>query len=130
MHPNVTESAQQHGRARREQREALLEIQQQGARERLAKAVAARGLETHPHFDRELGPERSLWINCRLDTRTADHQLVYALLDECGWRPDRERLSRVNHGYDIVRLKHASTAATLVVIIKLPAGAIEQWEAA
>lgn len=130
MHPNVTIAAKRLGAQLRAERETAIEAQQNTARECLARTIAQHGLAVHQHFESALGPERSLWVDCRLESRNTDQQLVYAILDEQGWRPDRDRLSRVNHRYDITRLKHASTNATLVVIIKLPMGEVGQWEAA
>lgn len=126
-----TTVAGRHAAALRRQRARTdLQIAQDLAREAFACAVSLHGLTVYRHFEAELGPERSLWIDCRVDSCAADHRLVYALLDEYGWQPDRTRLSRTSHRYDIVRLRHGTSDATLVVIIKLPVGGFMEWEAA
>lgn len=100
------------------------------ARNELERALRLAGLSTQPHFHRELAAERSLWVDCRLASAHDDHRLVYAVLDAQGWRPDRERLSRHGQRYDVLRLRHAGTDATVVVIVKVPFGEVVPLEAA
>lgn len=107
------------------EREAL----QSGVRRELANAFRAHGLRTLPHFSSDLG-EESVWVECRLDHLRADHALVYALLDEFGWKPNTERLSRFSQRYEVTRLRHKRTDATIALIVKLPLGEVPQWEAA
>ena len=95
------------------------------------RAIRAHGLRTEPHLD-GIGrgdAERTIFIFCRPESTRADHDLIYALLDTLGWRPDRARLGRVTLAYDITRLIHTS-GARVTLIIKLPFGQPPQWEAA
>lgn len=108
----------------------LVEQLHDRARDELDRALRLAGLTTRPHFHRELAAERSLWIDCRLDRAHDDHRLVYAILDAQGWAPDRERLSRHGQRYDVLRLRHAGTDATVVVIVKVPFGEVVPLEAA
>jgi hypothetical protein len=103
---------------------------QDHARAELDQALRAFGLSTAAHFDARLESERALWVNCRLASARADHELVYAVLDTQGWHPDRTRLSRTGQAHDVLRLVHKKTQATLVVIVKLPFGNAEPLEAA
>ena len=115
--------------ARLRAREAAL-ARQDAALQRLDRALRAHGLTTHPHFDRALGCDRSVWVNCRLDSANADHERIYAILDEHGWKPDRSRLSRFRQHLDVARIRHQDTDATLVFIVKVPSGATVPLEAA
>jgi hypothetical protein len=112
-------------RARAERRDL-----QDKTRDQLAASCRRYGLTVNAHFQPELENERTLWVNCRAETRDTDHAHVYALLDEQGWKPDRERLSRYRQRHDIVRLRHADTDASLVLIIKVPFGSPSPLEAA
>lgn len=129
--PPCTTVAGRHAAALCRQRARTdLQIAQDFAREAFACAAVLHGLTVYRHFQPELGPERSLWIDCHVATCAADHRLVYALLDEYGWQPDRARLSRTSQRYDVLRVRHAKSDAVLVVIIKLPVGGYQEWEAA
>lgn len=114
----------------RERRRADRSTDQDTARWALERALRTYGLTTHPHLQPSLGIDRTIWVNCRLPTASADHAWIYAQLDELGWRPDRERLSRIRQGYDVLRLRHTASDATLVLIVKVPFGAVEPLEAA
>ena len=109
--------------------EAALALQD-AALHRLDVALRAFGLTTHPHFDRSLECDRSLWVNCRLDTARTDHERIYAILDEQGWKPDRSRLSRFRSHLDVARIRHQDSDATMVLIVKVPSGAVVPLEAA
>jgi hypothetical protein len=111
-------------------RERRMHTQGDAARERLARAFRRHGLTAHPHFEPELGNERTLWVDCRLDTGRTDHAHIYAILDTLGWRADPARLSRYGERYDVVRLRHTETNAALVLIIKVPYGEVTPLEAA
>lgn len=100
------------------------------ARKAVDKTLRLYGLRTQPHFDRTLETERSLWVDCRLATAQADRAFVYAVLDDHGWHPDRARLSRHRDTYDVLRLKHRATGATLVLIIKSPFAELPHLEVA
>lgn len=104
--------------------------QQDHARRELDRTLRGFGLRTEPHFDPTLQTERSIFVHCRVHTARADHELVYAILDDQGWRSDCARLSRFRQAYDVLRLVHRGTGATLVVIIKVPFGAFAPLEAA
>jgi hypothetical protein len=107
-----------------------IEIAQDHARAGLDLAMRFHGLRTVPHFDPDPVDDRVLWINCRVGSVAADHALVYAVLDELGWRQNAARLSRHNARFDIVRLAHGPTAATVTVIIKMPTSEAPQWDPA
>jgi hypothetical protein len=111
-------------------RERRTQVAEEAARERLARSFRRHGLTAHPHFEPELGNERTLWVDCRLETGRTDHAHIYAILDTLGWKPDRARLSRYGERYDIVRLRHTETNAALVLIIKVPFGEVTPLEAA
>lgn len=103
---------------------------QDAARLALDRALRAHGLTTHPHLHPELGIDRTIWVSCRLATAADDHAWIYAQLDELGWKPDRERLSRIRQSYDVLRLRHTATDATVVLIVKVPFGEVTPLEAA
>lgn len=103
---------------------------QDAAREALARAFRLRGLTVYPHFSPELEDERSLWVECRLASCREDHALVYAVLDDDGWQPDRERYSRVSARYEVLRLTHRGSGAKLALIVKIPTGIVAHWDAA
>lgn len=129
--PNITSIAGRHAADReRERHTELVNLFHHRAFEALDDALRAAGLKTHPHFAPQLHDERSLWVECRLATAQTDHERVYAVLDDMGWQPDRERLSRFRGAYDVVRLQHAETGARLVVIVRMPTGAMYPMEAA
>lgn len=135
MPPPCTTIAGRHAADRQRERDRAQqhEVQQDRqdhARRELDRALTQLGFTTHPHFERGLESERSLWVNCRVQAARTDHELVYAVLDAQGWRPDIARLSRLRQSHDILRLRHRATGASLVVIIKVPFGHIEPLEAA
>jgi hypothetical protein len=101
----------------------------EGVRRELAKAFRAHGLRTLPHYSTDLA-EPSIWVECRVDTCASDHALIYALLDAEGWRTNTERLSRVSQRYDVTRVRHIRTGATLALIVKHPSPDTPSWEAA
>lgn len=116
-------------RDRAEAQSLIAELQDR-VRGELDRELRSYGLTTHPHLHPALGYERSLWVNCRLASAATDHALVYAILDELGWSPDRARLSRIRQTHDVLRLRHAATDATLVLIVKVPFGEVAPLEAA
>lgn len=103
---------------------------QQAARERLASALQFHGLEAHRRFEEVLGPDRTLKVDCRLESCANDQRLVYAILDSQGWMPDRRRLTRISARYHVLRVAHRVTGAALSVVLSLPNSEVEQWEAA
>lgn len=109
---------------------ALIRQLQDRARDELDRALRFYGLTTRPHFHPALDAERSLWVECRLTCHDADHKLVYAVLDQEGWAPAVDRLSRHGQRYDVLRLRHATTDARLVLIVKVPFGEFPHLEAA
>lgn len=118
--------------ADRERADALLQrrVDQDAARASLDSALRVYGLRTIPHFHPGIGEDQSLWVDCRVASARADHQLIYAVLDEQGWTPDRARLSRHRVSHDVIRLRHGRTNAALVLIIKIPCGDVPELEAA
>jgi hypothetical protein len=96
----------------------------------LAFRLQRSGLQTCADILPHRPIEPTLGVRCRIDHCEADHSLIYAILDELGWKTDPKRLSRVNARYDILRLVHAASGATLVLIITLPAYQVGAWEAA
>ena len=129
-HPSCTTIAGRHAADVARIRERRTVTVQDAARERVARSCRRHGLTTHAHFEPELGTERTLWVDCRLESSRMDHAHVYAILETLGWKPDRARLSRFGERYDIVRLLHAETNATLTLIIKVPYGDVTPLEAA
>lgn len=109
--------------------DALLERQDR-VREQLAHELRSYGLTTHPHLQRVLVVDRSIWVECRVASCAQDRAFVYAILDELHWSPDCTRLSRFRQSYEVVRLRHADTGATVVLIVKIPFGVPEPLEAA
>jgi hypothetical protein len=123
------------GRHEADRRRAAIDqswrILQEHARTALDKTLRLFGLRTNPHFHvSPLSEEPSLWAWCRLATARADHDFIYAVLDEQGWKTDPARLSRFSVPLDVIRLRHAPTDATLVLIIKIPTGEAPHLEAA
>lgn len=116
-------------RERAVERETLTD-RQDAARHALDRELRSYGLSTRPHLHPALGIDRSIWVNCRLASAAADHAFIYAILDELGWQPDPARLSRTRQAYDVLRLRHAATGATLVLIVKVPFGEVTPLEAA
>lgn len=130
--PALTTTAGRHAADVARQRAAAiaghLAEQQDDVREDLAATYRRLGLRCFAHYHPQ-NAEPSLAVNCRLE-HALDHDLVYAVLDEKGWRPDPARLSRVRHGYDVLRLVHENGARlVLVVHIPFPRGR-DNWEAA
>lgn len=104
---------------------------QDDARQQLVEALTRFGLDVRAHLQPELADvDRTIWTACRVHCARADHESIYAILDLTGWRPDRARLSRHQLPYDVVRLRHPDTDATLVLIIKAPFGEAVPSEAA
>lgn len=129
--PRCTTVAGRHAAQRRRERAHQDEqAASSSALEQLADALARRGLQIHRHLAPELGNDRAIWVECRLDTCANDHALAYAVFDALGWRKDRALLSRTSARYDIVRLRHPDSEACVALIIKMPNGAVPQWEAA
>jgi hypothetical protein len=100
------------------------------ARKALAYRLERAGLHTFADIIPRPNVEPTLALRCRVDSCEQDHARIYAILDEMGWKSDVNRLSRINHRYDILRLVHPATGATLVLIITLPAYQVSPWEAA
>ena len=109
---------------------AKVEAAQQEAREALARRFKAAGLHAFADITARPNVEPTLGVRCSITSCEQDHSLVYAILDELGWKTDVRRLSRINSRYDILRLVHVQTSAMLVLIITLPAYQISSWEAA
>lgn len=132
--PNTHSVAGRHAADRVRARAAIVQAehddQQDHARRELDRTLRGFGLRTEPHFDPSLGTERSIFVWCRVPTARSDHELIYAILDDQGWRSDCARLSRHRQAYDVLRLVHQQTGATLVVIVKVPFGAFVPLEAA
>lgn len=103
---------------------------QQKAREDLNRALMFYGLPTAPHFNPGLGEDRSLWVDCRIVCAAADRRLIADVMDQEGWRSDVHRLSRHGERYEVLRVRHTKTDATLVVIVKVPHGEVTYLEAA
>ncbi len=135
--PHLTSIAGRHAADRERERaaQALLthpdqHEQQSLARERLARTIRAHGIEVHARYDDVLGPERTLKVDCRLETCQSDQRLVYAILDDQHWQPDVRRFSRFNARYHVLRVRHRDTGALLAVVLSVPTCEVAQWEAA
>jgi hypothetical protein len=109
----------------RDSRPAL--VARRAAIDQLVTAIRAHGL---PHFaDLTARPnvEPGIGVNVRLDRITADEALVFALLDERGWRITTGRHGTYGHHLFCV---HEATGAEVVLHVKVPHAAVPQWEPA
>jgi hypothetical protein len=133
--PHPTSIAGRHAADRQRARAAeaataTVESAQFDARKALSYRLSHAGLHTFADIIPRPNVEPTLGLRCRLDRCEQDHALVYAVIDEMGWKTDVNRLSRINSRYDILRLVHVESAATLLLIITLPAYEVAKWEAA
>lgn len=92
------------------------------ARIEVDQLVRLHGLTTKPHFDEGVGEEKVLYVTVNFATARRDRNVVAAILDQKGWTPDPERLSRHSFALETLRVRHRATGARMTVVIRIPVG--------
>lgn len=132
--PRTTGAGKQLSRTARAKQPKQLSPEEIAAQDHVRRDVARTlrmyGLAIKEHLAPPVGEDVAIHVRCRLATANPDRELVYAVLDDHGWNPDRTRLSRFRGEIDTVRLCHGDTGAQLVVVIRIPTGSALHSEAA
>lgn len=92
------------------------------ARHEVDKVLKLHGLKTKPHFDEGPGEEKSLYVNVSFDGARRERATIVGLLEQQGWSPDPERLTRITFAIETIRVRHKQTGARMAVIVRVPIG--------
>ncbi len=91
------------------------------ARRDFARVLRLHGVPSIPHFD-EPGEEKVLYVNVAFATALRERNTVVGLLEQQGWAPDPDRLSRLSFAIETLRLRHPSTGARMTLVLRIPTG--------